>query len=155
MIALGGAAELRRLVLEKWDSSIVRQSRSSYKRKFSCPDCECDAFETFRKLRSDDETEWWGVEWESACGYVFDGFSSDEVDSRFLEVEDEKGAVIGMIDVSNPPPWRRWELGQGFRYGEFSTLWQAWHVGVNECRLIAEIQSENRDKARTLTPQKA
>jgi hypothetical protein len=152
MIVLGSATELRRLVLKKWGSSIVRRSRSTYVRKFSCPDCGCDAFETFGKLPSDDETQWWRVEWRSACGYVFDAFSNDGIDSRFMEVKDEKGAVLGLIDVSDPPPWRRWELGQGFRYAEFSTLWQAWHVGVNECRLITAIQSENRDKARTLSP---
>jgi hypothetical protein len=151
MIELSGAIELRRLVLERWDSSVIRQSRSGYVRKFSCPDCGGDAFETFSKLTLHDETEWWGVEWRSACGYVFDGFSSDEIDSRFMQVTDESGAVVGMIDVSSPPPWRRWEPSQEPWIGcaEFTTLWQAMQVNVNDCRLIAAIQRRNRHNTRT------
>ena len=151
MIELTGAKELRRLVLKKWGSSIVRHSRSGYEtgyvRRFPCPDCRGDAFETFSKIMYD-EMQSWEVEWRSACGYVFDGVSSEQIGGRFMEVRGEKGAVVAYVDVSDPPPWRRWELGQGFRYAEFLTLWQAWHVSVMESRLIALIQRKNRNKAK-------
>jgi hypothetical protein len=150
MITLEGAEELMRL-LSKWSSTTIRENRSGYLRRFRCPDCRGDASETFRKM-TDDELVWWEVEWRSRCGYVWDGFSSDDVSGRFIEVADENGIVVGMVDGSNPPPWRRWEPGQGFRYAEFSTLWQAWHIGVRECRLLAAIQSGKRHGHRMRSP---
>ena len=137
MIRLGTANDLRRaLAVAKWLLAVtIRQSKAGYVRNFRCPDCGGKASEIFSKI-TDDDMVWWEVDWTSRCGYVFDGMTSDVIGSRFMDVPDERARVVGVIDVSNPPPWRRWEPAKGFRNVEFQTLWQALYASVRDCRLL-------------------
>jgi hypothetical protein len=136
MIRLGTANDLSlALAAAKWHAVTIRQSKAGYVRKFRCPDCGGKASEMFCKITCDDIV-WWEVEWTSRCGYVFDGTSSDAIGSRFKNVTDERARLVGVIDVSNPPPWRRWEPAKGFRTLEFPTLWQALDASVRDCRML-------------------
>jgi predicted RNA-binding Zn-ribbon protein involved in translation (DUF1610 family) len=150
MIRLEGVSELRRLVLEKWGSSMIGKSRKSgYVKRFPCPDCGGEAFERLSKLVLDDGTYKWRVDWESACGYVFDTFSSDDDlvmnGARLIRVE-ENGLLVGLIDSSSPPPWRRCgPLGEP-PCASFGTLCQALEASVDECRLLAAVQLANRQQ---------
>ena len=149
MITLDGAKELRRLVLDKWRASTISDSISGYVRKFSCPDCGGEAYETFRIIIPEDQVHaWWGVEWTSNCGYVSDCLSSDDCSlvwygGRSLIGVEENGVVVGLVDPSFAPPWRRYEASnmKTQTYARFGTLWQSLHASVDESRLLAAIQS--------------
>lgn len=150
MIRLEGASELRRLVLEKWGSSIIGKSRKSgYVKQFSCPDCGGEAFERLSKVVFNDGTYTWRVDWESACGYVFDSVSGDDDlmirGTRLIRVE-ENGLLVGFIDSSSAPPWRRCEHLWEPPCANFGTLCQALEASVDECRLLAAIQLANSSR---------
>jgi hypothetical protein len=157
MIRLRGATQVTPLVLKRWGSSTIfdraevcEHSNSRYVKRFACPDCGGEAFELFRQLDASSETpEWWEVDWTSACGYIFDSLSSDSIHSRFIEV-DENGVLVGLVDTSPArAPWRRFEISdppfflERKRCAVFGTLWQSLYAPVNECRLLAAVQSVN------------
>ena len=158
MIRLRGAAEVRRLVLKRWASSAIfekgescKRSNWEYVRRFACSICGGEAFEFFRYIWATMETpESWEVDWTSECGCVWDGLSSDSVGSRFMEVQDRNGVLVGLIDISQAlrwGHWRRFEVSgqppfflQSSKSVLFGTLWQAINAPVEECRLLGSIQ---------------
>jgi hypothetical protein len=150
MIRLKGAAELRKLVLKKWSSSTIKKGSGGYVRKFRCPQCGGEASETLSRspVKEEDLEEWWAVEWDSPCGYVFDSLSRDDLSSEFIEVRTLDGAIVGKIDVSSPPPWPRFEPRENEEdeITEFDTLWQAMNASVQEFRLLGAIQKLERHK---------
>jgi len=160
MMMLRGAAELRRLVLEKWGYKIVSKGINEnlihkdwrdatpvrgYKAKFPCPICGGDAYESFIELEPDDPAEMdvWRIRWGSRCDHV--GGGVNEVACVATPVE-EDGVIVGMIEPVSPPEWPRYDgSGDTSQVNRscafFGTLWQAGHASLDECRLVAAIQA--------------
>jgi hypothetical protein len=152
MIRLRGANELRKLVLKRWSSSTIKKGSGGYVRRFRCTQCGGKASETLSRnpLKEEDVGEWWAVEWDSPCGYVFDSLSRDDLGSEFIEVRTKDGEIVGKIDVLSPPPWPRFDPRENENepdeVTEFDTLWQAMHASVNECRLLGAMQEIGRHR---------
>ena len=158
MIRLRGAREVGRLALKRWGSSTIfergefgKRSTWRYVRSFECPNCrKGDAFELFNHLRASGESSgWWGIDWTSDCGCVYDGVSSDSVNSRYIEVNDKNGALVGLVDTSpalRGEHWRRFEVSappfflERCRSALFGTLWQAINAPLDEGRLLGSVQ---------------
>ena len=164
MMKLDGAEELRRLVLKKWnytivtnkinesliikdwkDASIVR----SYVAKFSCPECGGDAVESFIELRPDDpeEMEWWRIRWGTSCSHGR-GSGFNEVECAAIPIE-EDGEIVGSIEPVSPPEWPRYEGSGDTSIPDrpcacFGTLCQAMYASLDEFRLLAAIQAAKR-----------
>jgi len=155
MIRLKGAAELRKLVLKRWSSSTIKNGSGGYVRRFRCTQCGGEAFETFSRdpLREEDVGEWWAVEWDSPCGYVFDSLSRDDLSSDFIEVRTLDGTIVGKIDVSSPPPWPRFDPrvneSEPDEVTEFDTLWQAMNASAEECKLLGAMQEIDRQRRKS------
>jgi hypothetical protein len=150
MIRLKGAYALRKFVEKKWSYSTITTGTAGYVRRFRCPQCRGKAIETYSKVVDEDGISSWAVDWESPCGYVYDGLSYEGF-SAVIKIE-ENGATVGLIDASSPPPWRRYDYSnpQGQKrilYTEFGTLWQAIHAGLDECRLLGAMQEIERRRS--------
>jgi len=120
-------------------------------RRFPCPDCGGMAVETYSAVFSDDPEDpqdpecVWRIDWDSPCGYVYDGLSNEDVDA-LIEIR-EGGATIGWVSTISVPPWLRNEDSEDeevYEEVEFGTLFQAMHASHDECRLLGAVQERLR-----------
>ncbi len=169
MLKLDGAEELRDLVLKKWTSRTVSKGERNdehgitkwqhatitraYVAQFSCPSGDSDsaALEHFMELRPNDpnEMEWWRIQWSGSCSHIATISGINEVACAPIPVE-EHGVLVGSIEPVSPPGWPRYEVSGNTSAHDlpcafFGTLWQAMHASLDECRLLAAIQAEDKN----------